>query len=155
MNRFKKLLSTVFLAAVTIVSAESAMADINIKPSPNGEIALVVNFKVKPGADAEFEKVFHRSVTCSRLEPGNVTFNVHRVLGEEHSYVLYEVWRSKAALDSHFARPYTKALFSMFDRNLVTPLSEGEGGLHFVADLDPATRSAPTNTDPTMIEECR
>ncbi|MEI9930139.1 MAG: antibiotic biosynthesis monooxygenase family protein [Rhizomicrobium sp.] len=66
---------------------------------------MVVDFPVKVGKEAEFERVFHRSVTCSRLEPGNITFNVHRVIDQPRHYVLYEQWRSVDALNSHFARP--------------------------------------------------
>lgn len=128
------------------------MSEIVLQPSPNGEIALVVNFEVNPGAEAEFEEVFRRSVTCSRLEPGNIIFNVHKILGAERSYVLYEVWRSEEAVKSHFAQPYTIALFSMFDRNLARPLSEG--GLRFVQDLDPQPRTPPAATDPADCPEC-
>jgi len=154
MNMFKKIALGTAIVAGAILSFQAAnAADIALQPSPNGEVALVVNFEVKPGAEAEFEQVFHRSVTCSRLEPGNITFNVHKVLGTERNYVLYEVWRSEDAVKSHFARPYTVALFSMFDRNLVRPITDG--GLNFVQDLDPATRSVPATTDPTSVEQCR
>jgi len=129
------------------------MSEIALQSSPNGEVALVVNFEVKPGFETEFEEVFRRSVTCSRLEPGNVIFNVHKVFGAERSYVLYEVWRDEAAVKSHFERPYTIALFAMFERNLALPLSEG--GLKFVQDLDPQPRSVPATTDPNSCAECR
>ncbi|MBG0511620.1 antibiotic biosynthesis monooxygenase [Agrobacterium sp. MOPV5] len=116
------------------------MSDIVMQPSANGEVTLVVNFEVKPGAEAEFEQVFRRSVTNSRLEPGNITFNVHKILGSERSYVLYEIWRNEDAVKFHFAQSYTIELFAMFERNLAKPLSEG--GLRFVQDLDPLPRSA-------------
>ncbi|KGH28504.1 putative quinol monooxygenase [Comamonas testosteroni] len=153
MSSLKKYAFGTLIAVTAFISSQAAMAQIALQPSPNGEVALVVNFEVKPGAEAEFEKVFHRSVTCSRLEPGNITFNVHKILGTERNYVLYEVWRNEAAVNSHFARPYTVALFSMFDRNLARPLSEG--GLRFVRDLLPQARMAPANTDPTSVAECR
>lgn len=69
------------------------------------------------------------------------------------NYVLYEVWRSTDALESHFERPYTKALFAMFDRDLVRPITEG--GLRFVADMDPQPRAKPATTDPTSHAACR
>ncbi|MBW4793227.1 putative quinol monooxygenase [Pseudomonas tolaasii] len=153
MNSLKKYSLGALIAATAFISSQAAMAEIVLQPSPNGEVALVVNFEVKPGAEGEFEKVFRRSVTCSRLEPGNITFNVHKILGTEHSYVLYEVWRNEAAVNSHFARPYTVALFSMFDRNLARPLSEG--GLRFVQDLQPEARKAPAKTEPASVAECR
>lgn len=152
MNILKMALATAATASA-FLSAQAADAQVALQPSPNGEVTLVVNFEVKPGAEAEFEKVFRRSVTCSRLEPGNVTFNVHKIFGTERSYVLYEIWRNEDAVKSHFARPYTIALFSMFDRNLVHPLSEG--GLKFVQDLDPQPRAAPAATDPNSRAECR
>ncbi|WP_343550828.1 antibiotic biosynthesis monooxygenase family protein [Pantoea sp.] len=153
MSKIKTYALGALIAATTLITSQAAMAQIKLHPSPNGEVAIVVNLEVKPGAEAEFEKVFHRSVTCSRLEPGNITFNIHKVLGTERSYVLYEVWRNEAALNSHFARPYTVALFSMFDRNLVRPLSEG--GLNFVQDLQPQARMAPAKTTPDSEAECR
>ncbi len=153
MNMLKKIALGTVAAAGALLSSQAANAQITLQPSKNGEVAIVVNFDVKPGAEAEFEGVFRRSVTCSRLEPGNITFNVHKVLGSERSYVLYEVWRNEAAVNSHFARPYTVALFSMFDRDLVRPITEG--GLHFVQDLDPQPRSAPATTDPKSLAECR
>jgi quinol monooxygenase YgiN len=154
MNILKKIAITTMFAAGGFLSSQVAnAADIPMQPSPNGEVTLVVNFEVKPGAEAEFEKVFRRSVTCARLEPGNITFNVHKIFGAERSYVLYEIWRNEDAVKSHFARPYTVALFSMFDRNLARPLSEG--GLKFVQDLDPQPRTAPATTDPNSLAECR
>lgn len=153
MNSLKKYSLGALMAATAFISSQAAMAEIVLQPSPNGEVALVVNFEVKPGTEEEFEKVFRRSVTCSRLEPGNITFNVHKILGTERSYVLYEVWRNEAAVNSHFARPYTVALFSMFDRNLARPLSEG--GLRFVQDLQPEARKAPAKTEPASVAECR
>ncbi len=153
MNSLKRHVLGTLVAATAFISSPTAFAQVALQPSPNGEVTLVVNFEVKSGAEAEFEKVFRRSVTCSRLEPGNVTFNVHKILGAERSYVLYEIWRDDIAVKSHFARPYTVALFSMFERNLARPLSEG--GLRFVQDLQPQARTAPATTDPTSLAECR
>lgn len=134
--------------------ASSAVAQEPIRAThPNGEVALVVDFEVKPGFETEFETAFGRSTRCSRLEPGNVSFNIHRVIDTPGRYVLYEIWRSPEALESHFQQSYTVALFSMFDHALVRPISEG--GLRFIGDLDPASRPAPSDTDPAGAAECR
>lgn len=153
MNMLKMAALSAALAAGAVLAAPAAKAQIALQPSPNGEVALVVDFEVKPGGEAEFERAFRRSVTCSRLEPGNIAFTIHKVLGDERRYVLYEVWRNEAALNSHFAQPYTIALFSTFERTLARPLSEG--GLSFVQDLDPQQRAAPAVTDPASHVECR
>jgi quinol monooxygenase YgiN len=141
-----KVLSLVFISVGTAVGQPA------IQAGPNGEVVLVVNFEVKPGAEADFEKAFHRSVTCSRLEPGNIVFNVHKVFGAQRTYVQYEIWRSEDALKSHFGRPYTQALLAMFDRDLAVPLAKS---VQFVADLDPQPRGAPATTDPASTADCQ
>lgn len=136
------------LAAGVLVTALSTAAP-NAQ-AQSEETATVIDFEVKPGAEAEFEKYFLLSARCSRLEPGNVAFNIHRVAGQQQHYVLYEVWRSPEALNAHFERPYTKALFAMFERSLA-----GEPKDRELRDLSPATRSAPVSGDPADAAECR
>jgi quinol monooxygenase YgiN len=148
---------SILRAGVTIAALTSvgpAAGQIQVSPThPNGEVTLVVDFEVKPEKTQRFEAAFALSVRCSRLEPGNITFAIHRVVGAETRYVLYEVWRSTAALESHFARPYTRALFAMFDEALVRPVTEG--GLRFIGDLSPAPRPAPIAGDPAADPACR
>ncbi|MBC8049182.1 MAG: antibiotic biosynthesis monooxygenase [Chitinophagales bacterium] len=135
-------------------SMTSAQAEMEIKPThPNGEVSLVVDFEVKAGYEPEFETLFKRSIKCSRLEPGNVTFDLHKVVGAEGRYVLYEIWRSPEALKSHFERPYTKALFVLFEKALLKPFTAG--GLRFIGDLAPAKRLALLTGDPADNPECR
>jgi quinol monooxygenase YgiN len=151
---YRRMIAAGAFVAALLVAAPGALAQINIAAtSPNGETALVVDFEVKPGAEAEFEQTFLKSARCSRLEPGNIVFNIHRVVGQERRYVLYEIWRSPEALSAHFERPYTKALFAMFDRALDRPVTEG--GLRFIGDLSPASRPAPVGGDPAAVAECR
>jgi quinol monooxygenase YgiN len=141
------------LAAVTLTTAQ-ANAQMKIEAtSPNGETTLVVDFEVKPGSEAEFEKAFRLSARCSRLEPGNVVFNFHKVRDQSGRYVLYEIWRSPEALKSHFERPYTKALFKMFETALVKPVTEG--GLRFIGEIEPDKRAAPVAGDPSTVAECK
>ncbi len=147
-----KLLAAIGIAAMA--GTAPAAAQIQVAPThPNGEVALVVDLEVRPGMAAAFEAAFALSVRCSRLEPGNIVFAIHRVVGAENRYVLYEVWRSTVALESHFARPYTRALFATFDTALARPVTEG--GLRFIGDLSPAPRSAPVAGDPAADPACR
>lgn len=147
---FRTLLAIAALTAIALPGA----AQVPVSAThPNGEVVLVVDFEVKPGFEAKFETAFARSTHCSRLEPGNVTFNIHRVVESPGHYVLYEVWRSTGALESHFQQPYTVALFAMFDRALVRPVTEG--GLRYLGDLDPADRSPPVASDPASDPRCR
>ena len=68
---------------------------------PSTATAFVVVFKVKPGKDAEFEKVF-RSVEARvhRNEPGNLSYDLYRN-GKPHTYVIIERYRNRAAVAAH------------------------------------------------------
>lgn len=131
--------------------AYAADAAPDIKESPNGEVTVIATLDVKPGSEANFEKASQLSIKCTRLEPGNVSFTIHKVLGENSlSYVMYEIWRNKAALQSHFAQPYTQALFGEFKRDLSAPPA-----MKFIVDLAPRSRSKQAKTDPKSWTDCR
>ncbi len=131
-----------------------AQARIDVEPThENGEVSVIVEFVAKVGLQSELEAHLKRSIECSRREPGNISFDVHRVVGEDRRYVLYEVWRSPDALRAHFERPYTKTLFAAFDRILTEPVTEG--GLRFIGDLYPQPRQAPAVGGPEANPDCR
>lgn len=151
-----KPIHALFAVAVLCIlgSTSPAFAQIDIKPTnERGEVALVVDFEVKPGFEAEFERAFRRSVICSRLEPGNITFDFHAVVDAPGRYVLYEIWRNPDAVRTHFETPYTKDLFALFERALAKPLTEG--GLRFISEPVPAGRTPPAATNPASRPECR
>lgn len=145
--------ATAISAGSLLVAGQAFAADAppDIKESPNGEVTVVATLEVKPGSEADFEKVSRVSITCSRLEPGNVSFTIHKALDTgKPTYVMYEVWRSKAALQSHFFQPYTQALFGAFKQHL-----SALPAMNFIAELAPAPRSKPAPTDPKVLAECR
>jgi quinol monooxygenase YgiN len=113
----------------------------DIAPLPSCEIKrpeaadtpvdLIVIFKVKDGMQDIFTRQFQKSIVNSRPEPGNIEFFFHTVPGDNTKFVLYERWRSQAALDFHFAQPYTKELFEVFKTALAGPV---EQYLHYVTE---------------------
>ncbi|WP_165493145.1 putative quinol monooxygenase [Hylemonella gracilis] len=150
----KQMILAATLSAGSLLGAGQAFAadaPPDIKESPNGEIAVVATLEVKSGSEADFEKISRMSIMCSRLEPGNVSFTIHKALDtSKPTYVMYEVWRTKAALQSHFFQPYTQALFGAFKQHLSAPPA-----MSFIAELTPAPRSKPAQTDPKVLAECR
>lgn len=129
----------------------AADAPPEVKVSPNGEITVVATLDVKPGSEADFEKAARLSIKCTRLEPGSVTFSIHRALDRSTpTYVMYEVWRDLAALQSHFVQPYTQALFASFKLHLIA-----QPAMSFVAELTPASRPPLAVTNPKNLSECR
>lgn len=57
----------------------------------------------------------------TRAEQGCLTFDLHEdtVAGKLH---LYEIWSGQAALDAHYAQPYTKAVFQAYEAWLAAPV---------------------------------
>jgi quinol monooxygenase YgiN len=106
----------------------------DIAPLPSSEIKnphaadtpvdLIVIFKVKDGMQDIFTRQFQKSIVNSRPEPGNIEFFFHTVPGDNTKFVLYERWHSQAALDFHFAQPYTKELFEVFKLALAGPVEQ-------------------------------
>ncbi len=140
--------------AVFTAGMALAQAPVGVKPThPNGEVTIVIDYEVKPGSEGDFEQHFKRLVECARLDPGNIVFDVAKVVGAERRYVSYAIWRSPATLDSHLQRPYAKALFAMFERALERPITQG--GRRYISDLSPARRTAPVTGDPSDRAECR
>lgn len=68
-------------------------------PAPT---AFVVKFKVKPGENAAFEKMF-RDVEASvaEHEPGNVEYDLYRMAQDPQTYVVVEHYKDAAAVRAH------------------------------------------------------
>jgi quinol monooxygenase YgiN len=144
--------SSALVPAPTHVS--SPQMPVGIQPThPNGEVSVVIDYEVKAGFEEDFESHFKRLVQCARRDPGNVMFDVGKVIGAERSYVSYAIWRSPSALDAHLQRPYAKALFQMFERALRRPITQG--GRRFISDLSPAERLPAAAGDPSDHIDCR
>jgi quinol monooxygenase YgiN len=77
-----------------------AMARAAGRMSPTATAFFVV-FKVKPGKDAEFERVFrHMEARVRQNEPGNLSYDLYRN-GQPHTYVIIERYRNRAAVAAH------------------------------------------------------
>ena len=55
------------------------------------------------------EEAFKRLAPLVRAETGCLRYDLHRVDGEEDSFLLLEQWASQAALDAHDAAPHMVA----------------------------------------------
>ncbi len=152
-NDIRNAVAAASLAIAAGAAALPAQAQVEIKPThPNGEVSFIVDFEVKSGFGEEFETFSRRSALCARLDPGNIAFEIHKVIGAENRYLYYVIWRSPDALRSHLERPYTKALLGMFQRALARPLSES---IRYITDMSPAVRPAPPAGDPFDNPTCR
>ncbi len=71
-----------------------------------GKIALVVEFKLKPGQrDGFIARVRQHGAICLESEPGCLQFDVLVPNDTSDHVILYEVYADQAALDAHGETP--------------------------------------------------
>lgn len=70
----------------------------------------MVSINVKQGHAADFLEAFRINYEGTRQEPGNLRFDVLRNPDDDHSFVIYEVFKSPEALD---APPQDRTLSGM------------------------------------------
>jgi quinol monooxygenase YgiN len=70
---------------------------------------LVVRFTLKPGATDAFDQLVAQTVEQIRLhEPGTLVYAVHGVRDDPDSRLFYELYRDRAAFDTHETQPHTR-----------------------------------------------
>nr|WP_315381249.1 putative quinol monooxygenase [uncultured Sphingomonas sp.] len=75
-------------------------------------LILFARLKAQPGQAEALELVLRALVGPTRAEAGCLTYVLHRAIALPDTWLLYESWASRAALDAHFAQPYMQALMS-------------------------------------------
>jgi autoinducer 2-degrading protein len=75
-------------------------------------LGVLAKVTVKPEHVDRFWKYLEADVLGSRAEPGCVRFDVLRDQTASHVYYLYEVYRDRAAYESHQKEPHFTTFFS-------------------------------------------
>ena len=71
----------------------------------------------------------HTTLTIAGLtreEPGNVEFNIYKPNGTVDQLLIFERWTERSALEQHWEWNYTKHVLTLFDENLLHPLSQSD-----------------------------
>jgi quinol monooxygenase YgiN len=89
----------------------------------------------KPGKEAEVRELISRVVTPARADAGNIDYEVHEDETHPGTFVVYERWASREALDNHTRSPWIP--------DVIPPLlelieGEIEDELRFLRPLRPA-----------------
>lgn len=82
---------------------------------------LLVELQAKPSAAAELERVLAALAEGARAEPGTVAYAVHRQQEDAQAFVLYELYRDRAAFDAHLALPAVQSAMQRFEELLTAP----------------------------------
>lgn len=72
-------------------------------------ITVVAQIKVKSEKLAEVKEELMRLQSATRKEAGCICYDLHQAIEDENSFLFYETWADKAALDGHFESTHFKA----------------------------------------------
>ena len=114
------------VAVFALAGARAADDDPTIKliqpklQDPKKPFALTVAFKVKAGQEKAFEEAFALNLAGTRKEPGCVVYVLNRDADEPGVYVVYEQFKSLAALAEHINAKHAEKF-----RATIAPLVEG------------------------------
>lgn len=86
-------------------------------------IHLFATWKVKQGHAAEVLRLLQQMVPRTRAEKGNLFYDVHQGIADDHTIVLYEGYVDEAALQAHRDADY----FKEWVLGKIVPLLESRG----------------------------
>ena len=69
--------------------------------SDRKEVVLYAEFTAKPGVAAEIDTLLSGFAQTVRAEPGNVTFDAYRRSEAPDRFVVFEIYRDRAAFEEH------------------------------------------------------
>jgi quinol monooxygenase YgiN len=67
---------------------------------------IVARIKVKPDCLAEFLVASRAIIEGTRAEPGCIFYALHQDVHEPESFLFYEEWQDRSAIDLHFAEAH-------------------------------------------------
>lgn len=84
-------------------------------------ILIVATFAAATGKGNALYEVLNRCVAPSRLEEGNVHYDLYRSVENSDLFLFHETWKSAAAIELHETQPHFKALLAGVDGLLAEP----------------------------------
>jgi quinol monooxygenase YgiN len=120
------ILSALVLAGVLATTAAAddhpAVALVKSKvKDPTKPFALLVSIKVKAGKQKEFEAAFAPCIAATKKEPGCLAYELNRDADDPTAYVMFEKFKSVAALQEHLKQEHTEKIFKAMES-----LADGE-----------------------------
>jgi quinol monooxygenase YgiN len=86
-------------------------------------LALVVRFDLRPGSEADFDRLVAETTTRIRTEePGTLLYLCHTVQGEPAARIFYELYRDRDAFRAHEDQPHVKTFLAERERHTAGPV---------------------------------
>ncbi|MDS7593992.1 putative quinol monooxygenase [Agrobacterium tumefaciens] len=92
------------------------------------KLTNIAFMRAKQGMVDELGGWLNRLAELSRSEPRCINYDVHRSLDEPDVWCVYENWRSKQDLDTHFETPHMREFV-----DAVPTMIHGVLDLHYLA----------------------
>ena len=89
-------------------------------------LIIVAMMKVQPGNEAQFEELMSKMAAQTRQEAGNRRYQLFRSVEEPSTYLLYEKYDDKAALEAHGKSAHFREIFLAHIRSLMAGRVEVE-----------------------------
>lgn len=82
---------------------------------------LLVELEANPVFFGELESVLRTLVSVSGLEAGTVYYAVHRPQEQQNIFLLYELYKDRAAWDTHLQSEPVQIALKQFEKMLARP----------------------------------
>lgn len=85
-------------------------------------VTIVATMKAKPDRVEEARELLLSLIEPTRAEAGCIGYTFHQDANAPGSFMFYETWASRQALDEHLATPHLKNLLDRYDELFAAPL---------------------------------
>lgn len=82
---------------------------------------LLVEMRARSTVVTELENLLTTLLEAARDEPGTLTYAVHRQQEDAQAFVLYELYRDRAAWENHCATDTVQRALRQFETLLIAP----------------------------------
>ena len=86
------------------------------------KITVLAKIRAKDGMEEQVKQKCLSLVGPTRSEAGCISYDFHQDNKDKSSFMFYENWVSKKALDEHLATPYLKAFIAGAETLLAEPM---------------------------------
>ena len=88
-----------------------------------GPVSLIAEFTARAGEAERVTALLAGLAVDVRAEPGNVVFDCYRRLEDRDRFVVYEIYRDKAAFEAHISAEYGAVFNGKLRELIVEPNS--------------------------------
>ena len=77
-------------------------------------IVLAGKIKIKPEKRERFLELARPGLTATLEEPGNISYDLYEDIQQANTFIYFEEWQSREALQEHLKQPYVVPLLEVF-----------------------------------------